>query len=103
MKYRGINLRIDGSNLSTLGKYMNHGHDPNCKNVIWAVKGMPRLCFFARKEIKFDDKLTFDYSWTLQVNNLEELKALRTPCHCKAANYLHVIENAVIVKKTIFY
>jgi SET domain-containing protein len=98
MKYRGIKLWIDGSKSNTLGKYMNHGHNPNCENVIWAIKGMPRLCFFARKEIKKDDKLTFHYGWTLRVNNLEELKVLGTPCHRKGANCPHVIEKAVIVK-----
>jgi histone-lysine N-methyltransferase ASH1L len=43
-----IDANIDG----VFAKYINHSCNPNCKLIQWYVEGLPRLCFFARREIK---------------------------------------------------
>ncbi len=55
-----IDANIDGG----LAKYINHSCNPNCKLIQWYVEGLPRLCFFARREIERGTELTFDYNWT---------------------------------------
>ncbi len=40
-----IDANIDGG----LAKYINHSCNPNCKLIQWYVKGLPRMCFFAKR------------------------------------------------------
>jgi SET domain-containing protein len=61
MRSKGMNLWINASRKETLSKYMNHSCIPNCVNEMWGVKGMPRLCFFANRNIKSGEELTFNY------------------------------------------
>jgi histone-lysine N-methyltransferase SETD2 len=56
-------LCINSANVGGLAKFINHSCDPNCELERWEVRGLPRMCFFANKEIKEGDKLTFDYNW----------------------------------------
>ncbi len=51
MKYKDFDLWVDGSKTKALAKCMNHSCNPNSVNDLWAVKGMPRLCFFANRKI----------------------------------------------------
>jgi hypothetical protein len=41
-----IDANIDGG----LAKYINHSCDPNCKLIQWYVEGLPRMCFFAKRD-----------------------------------------------------
>jgi histone-lysine N-methyltransferase SETD2 len=77
---------IDGSVNGGLAKYINHSCNPNCELVQWYVGGLPRLCFFARKEITSGTELTFDYNWT------REKGKKRTECTCGEENCLGYIE-----------
>jgi len=45
MKYKDFHLWVDGSKKNALAKRINHSCDPNCANHMWAINGMPRLCF----------------------------------------------------------
>ncbi len=73
---RSTTVYIDASIDGGLAKYINHSCNPNCELVQWYVKGLPRLCFFARKEIKRGTELTLDYNWT------KEKGKKRTLCSC---------------------
>ncbi len=76
-----IDANIDGG----LAKYINHSCNLNCKLVQWYVKGLPCLCFFARREIKKGTELTFDY-------NLIKGRGKRTGCFCGEKNCNGYIE-----------
>ena len=67
---------IDASVNGGLAKYLNHSCNPNCQLVQWYVGGLPRMCFFAKKEIMSGTELTFDYNWT------KEKGKKSTECTC---------------------
>ena len=56
---------------------------------------LPRIAFFASREIKSGEELTFDYQMTVSEvggSGLSPRKKMRIKCHCGAANcrkYLH--------------
>jgi SET domain-containing protein len=59
----GIILWINRNKNGGPAQYMNHSCNPNCELVQWGVDGLPRMCFFAKKNIKSDMEFTFDYNW----------------------------------------
>ncbi len=65
MKINGMNLWINGDKNGRPVRYMNHSCDPNCELIQWGVDGLPRMHFFAKKNIKSGIELTFDYNWDL--------------------------------------
>ena len=89
MKYKDFCLWVDGSKKNALAKRINHSCDPNCANHMWAVKGMPRLCFFANRNIVKGQELTFSYGWTLPK---KDLKRKGTVCLCGAKSCSGTIE-----------
>ncbi len=51
-KKRVFLVHIDASTIDGgLAKYINHSCDPNCKLIQWYGEGLPRMCFFAKREI----------------------------------------------------
>ncbi len=92
MKYKDFDLWVDASKTNTLAKLMNHTCDPNCVNKMWVVKGMPRLCFFAKRDILKGQELTFSYDWTLPEADLEWKV---TVCLCRAGSCNGTIEKGV--------
>jgi SET domain-containing protein len=76
-----INANIDGG----LAKYINHSCDPNCKLIEWYVEGLPRLCFFAKREIKKGTELTFNY-------NLIKERGKGMKCFCEGKKCSGYIE-----------
>ena len=97
MQYKGMELYIDPSNAP--GKYMNHSCIPNCRNEMWGVKGMPRLCFFAKRKTKSGEELTFNYGWELLVTGKTDLKRRGTECKCGAVNCHGIIERGIIISR----
>jgi histone-lysine N-methyltransferase ASH1L len=75
-KKRIILVYIDASNDDGLARYINHSCNPNCKLIQWYVKGLPRMCFFAIKEIEKGAELTFNYNWS------KEQGEKKTECLC---------------------
>jgi SET domain-containing protein len=63
MKINWMNLWINGNKNGGPAQYMNHSYDPNCELVQWGVDGLPRMCFFAKKNIKSGMEFNFDYNW----------------------------------------
>jgi SET domain-containing protein len=92
MKYKDFDLWVDVSKTNTLAKLMNHSCDPNCVNEMWAIKRMPRLCFFANRNILKGQELTFSYGWTLPEVDLERKG---TVCLCGANSCNGTFEKGV--------
>ena len=86
MIINGARLWINATNMGGLAKFINHSCDPNCRLEQWEVNGLPRMCFFAIKEIKEGAELTFDYHWTYDENQT------RTECKCGTVNCKGFIE-----------
>ena len=63
MKINGINLWINGNKNGGPAQYINHSCNPNCELVQWGVDGLPRMCFFAKKNIQSDMEFPFNYNW----------------------------------------
>jgi hypothetical protein len=59
---------------------MNCSCDPNCELVQLGVEGLPRMCFFAKKNIKIGMEFMFDYNcdWVC--------RQVRTVCLCGSEN-----------------
>jgi SET domain-containing protein len=94
MKYKGFDLWVNPTKTSGLAKFMNHSCNPNCVNQMWAVQGIPQLCFFAKRKILKGQELTFSYGWTLPK---EDLKQKGTVCLCGAKSCNGTIEKGVVV------
>ncbi|XP_035204427.1 histone-lysine N-methyltransferase SETD2-like isoform X2 [Stegodyphus dumicola] len=52
---------IDATNKGNLSRFMNHSCDPNCETQKWTVNGELRIGFFAKRDLKAGEELTFDY------------------------------------------
>jgi SET domain-containing protein len=86
MKINGINLWINGDTNGGPAQYINHSCDPNCELVQWGVDGLPRMCFFAKKNIKSGMEFTFGYNWDWVS------RQVRTVCLCGSVNCDRYIE-----------
>ena len=98
MKYKDFPLWVDGSKTNALAKRINHSCNPNCANHMWAIKGMPRLCFFANRNIFKGQELTFSYGWTLPK---KDLKRKGTVCLCGEKSCSGTIEKCVEISKKV--
>ncbi len=65
MKINGMKLWINEDKNGGPAQNINHSCNPNCELVQWGVDGLPRMCFFAKKNIKSGMEFTFDYKWDL--------------------------------------
>ncbi len=90
MAYKRFNLWVDLSKSNKLAKFINHSCNPNCVNRMWAVKGMPCLCFFAERNIRKGEVITFSYGWTLPAADLSQ--GLGTMCLCRDDSCIGTIE-----------
>jgi hypothetical protein len=57
-----MNLWINGDKNGGPAQYIKHLCNPNFEFVQWGVNGLPRMCFFAKKNIKSRMEFT-DYNW----------------------------------------
>lgn len=80
---------IDPQYFGNIGRYCNHSCEPNtCLIPVRVEKNSPRVCLFARKDIKPGEEITFHYAEgvDIAVHNLSQ-----TPCLCGSItcqNYL---------------
>jgi SET domain-containing protein len=51
MKINGMNLWINGDKNGGPAQNINHLCNPSCELVKWGVDGLPRICFFSKKNI----------------------------------------------------
>ncbi len=52
IRINGAQIWINATHMGGLAKFINHSCNPNCKLEQWEVDGLPRMCYFAIKEIK---------------------------------------------------
>ncbi len=62
-KLNGMDLWINSKRKKDVSNYMNHSCKPNCVLEQWCVDGLPRMCFFANKDMTCGEELTFHYNW----------------------------------------
>jgi len=86
MKINQAQLWINATHRGVMARFINHSCNPNCKLKQWEVDGLPRMSFFAIKEIKKGDKVTFDY------NSECDDDQHMTECKCMAVNCKGIIE-----------
>lgn len=87
---------IDACNFGNIARFVNHSCDPNCH--IWSVwwdcidENFPKLAFFARRGIKANEEITFDYSGGISKNeSTNKQKIAFMECRCGAKNCLKTI------------
>uniref|UniRef100_A0A915J9Y7 Histone-lysine N-methyltransferase n=1 Tax=Romanomermis culicivorax TaxID=13658 RepID=A0A915J9Y7_ROMCU len=54
---------IDATRKGNISRFINHSCEPNCETQKWTVGKNLRIGFFATKDVKFMDELTFDYKF----------------------------------------
>lgn len=69
-------LVLDGQRMGSDCRFVNHSCSPNCDMQKWSVNGLFRMALFARRDIKPDEELTYDYNFSL-FNPAEG-----QPCRC---------------------
>ncbi len=80
IKINRMNLWINGDKNGEPAQYINHSCNPNCELVQWGVYNLPRMCFFAKKNIKSGMEFTFNYNWDWVSRQVQ------TVCLCGSQN-----------------
>ena len=75
---------IDATKKGSKSRFINHSCDPNCATQKWTVNGFLRVGFFALREIKAGEELSFDYQFQRYGEKPQE-------CYCEAENCRGVI------------
>ena len=70
---------IDPTKNGNMARFINHSCDPNCETRKWHVKGELCIGIFAKKDIKEDEELTFNYDFDLNKTRYQK-------CLCGAKN-----------------
>jgi SET domain-containing protein len=53
---------IDATKKGDIGRFANHSCNPNCYVAKWVVDNRLRMGIFAKRDIKKDEELTFNYN-----------------------------------------
>ncbi len=75
-----VDMCIDATKYSNLGRFLNHSCDPNCfKQRVFCDHNhrLPRLAFFALRDIEPLDELCYDYGY-------KDVPGKTMPCLCNA-------------------
>ncbi|XP_065836974.1 histone-lysine N-methyltransferase ASH1L-like [Oscarella lobularis] len=75
---------IDGHNMGSKARFVNHSCDPNCEMQKWYVNGAYRMGLFALKDIPANAELSYDYNFDAMDNDLQK-------CFCRSENCRGVI------------
>ena len=86
---------IDPTKNGNMARFINHSCDPNCETRKWHVKGELCIGIFAKKDIKEDEELTFNYDFDL--NKTRYQKCLCGSKNCRGYLGISTEEN----KKTL--
>ena len=83
---------VDPTSLGNIGRYLNHSCNPNLLACPVRVDCLvPRIAFFAARDIKSEEELTFDYgvdsdNSISDVNTSKSTESLFTSCLCQSEN-----------------
>ncbi len=91
-----MDLWIESRRKKDPSNCINHSCKPNCVLEQWCVDGLPRMCFFANKDITGGEELTFHYNWEMVVKNVEEFKKIATMCKCGTQGCKGLIERMML-------
>jgi histone-lysine N-methyltransferase SETD2/UMP-CMP kinase len=69
---------IDPTYCGNIARFMNHSCEPNCVTRKWTVFKETMVGIFAKRDIKEDEELTFDYQF-------DSFKTPFTKCYCGAS------------------
>ena len=72
-------LSIDARRKGNLARFINHSCEPNCEIMEWMVEGVPRVGFFALRDISVGEEITMSSYGLMSTPNLK-----RRPCKCKS-------------------
>ena len=53
---------IDATKRGGIGRFANHSCNPNCYVAKWTVGAKVRMGIFAKRDVKKDEELTFNYN-----------------------------------------
>lgn len=83
-----IKTYIDPSVFGNIGRYINHSCDPNSEIIPVRVNSIiPKLGVFAKKDIKMDEEITFDYGdGQLGFSPSDETVGKKKRCLCDFVN-----------------
>ncbi|TFK48255.1 hypothetical protein OE88DRAFT_1762721 [Heliocybe sulcata] len=70
---------IDATKRGGIGRFANHSCNPNCYVAKWTVGTRVRMGIFAKRSIKKDEEITFNY-------NVDRYGHEAQPCYCGEAN-----------------
>ncbi|EPQ55865.1 SET domain-containing protein [Gloeophyllum trabeum ATCC 11539] len=70
---------IDATKRGGIGRFANHSCNPNCYVAKWTVGARVRMGIFAKRAIKKDEEITFNY-------NVDRYGHEAQPCYCGEAN-----------------
>lgn len=77
---------VDPSQFGNIGRYINHGCDPNCCVVpVRCNTLIPKLAIFACRDIEANEEITFSYG-TDCLSTESKTKITGINCHCNADN-----------------
>ena len=78
-------LIIDPYEMGNIGRFINHSCSPNMRpEFVYVGNDIPKICFFATKDIEKNSELTFCYG-RIDQNDLNVTKSL-TKCYCGSHN-----------------
>ena len=70
---------IDPTKKGNMARFINHSCDPNCETRKWHIKNELCIGIFAKRDIKEDEELTFNYDFDLNKTRYQK-------CLCGAKN-----------------
>ena len=88
---------VDATVKGGKARFLNHSCNPNCRSKIIQISGHQTISFYAKKNIKPHDEITFDYEM-----EFEEDKTKWEKCFCGSKNcmrYLNYCEDPVVRKQ----
>ncbi|KAH8112060.1 hypothetical protein DFH11DRAFT_1512097 [Phellopilus nigrolimitatus] len=75
---------IDATKRGGIGRFANHSCNPNCYVAKWTVGNRVRMGIYAKRSIKKDEELTFNY-------NVDRYGHDAQPCYCGEPNCVGVL------------
>ncbi|PJF17083.1 hypothetical protein PSACC_03107 [Paramicrosporidium saccamoebae] len=69
-------LVVDATHKGNLSRFINHSCDPTCVARVIAIDGKQRIVFYARRDIRLGEEITYDYKFPLEDDPEKKIKCL---------------------------
>ena len=90
---------IDPTKKGNMARFINHSCDPNCETRKWHVKSELCIGIFAKRDIKEDEELTFNYDFDL--NKTRYQKCLCGAKNCRGYLGISTEDNKKVLNKSL--